>query len=121
MAAGLTQLRLLASNPQWYEELNRTGDWFYGEIQRIVREAGLPYPVNHVGSLGCLFFTQGPVENYVQAKTADTEAFGAYCRYLLEQGVYAAPSQFEAMFLSTAHTRQELNRTLEIIGAYFKG
>ena len=62
--------------------------------------------------VGCLFFTQGPVENYVQAKTADTEAFGAYCRYLLEQGVYAAPSQFEAMFLSAVHTDEEIEQIL---------
>lgn len=119
MAAGLTQLRLLAAHPQWYEELNRTGDWFYGAIHDIVRRAGLPYTVNHVGSLGSLFFTQGPVENDTQAKAADTEAFGAYCRYLLDHGIYAAPSQFEAMFLSTAHGKEELTKTLEIIEQYF--
>ena len=120
MAAGLAQLTLLRENPQWYSELNATADGFFTEIQSILRERGLAYPVNHVGSLGCIFFTQQPVVNYEDAKTADTQAFASYCKYMLANGVYCAPSQFEAMFLSTAHTNAELDRTLEIMRNYFK-
>lgn len=120
MAAGLRQLRLLQDHPEWYEALNRTGDWFFGEIQSIVRDAGLPYTVNHVGSLGSLFFTDRPVCNDRDAKTSDTAAFAACCRHLLRSGVYTAPSQFEAMFLSTAHTKEELATVLDILSDYFK-
>lgn len=120
MAAGLTQLTLLREHPRWYAELNETADRFFGELQAILTAHGRPYPVNHVGSLGCVFFTEGPVRNYTDAKTADTAAFGDYCRFLLDHGIYCAPSQFEAMFLSTAHTDGELNRTLDTVRAYFR-
>lgn len=119
MAAGLTQLRLLAEHPQWYGELNRLADDFFRQAEEILRRAGLPYTVNHVASLGNIFFTSGPVTNQQQAKTADTAAFARYCRYLLSRGIYCAPSQFEAMFLSTAHTREDLSRTLEVLEDYF--
>ena len=58
--------------------------------------------------------------NHPEAKTVDTEAFGSYCRYLLDRGIYCAPSQFEAMFLSMAHGDEELNRTLDTIRGYFR-
>lgn len=119
MAAGITQLTLLADHPRWYRDLNDTGDRFYGEIEKLMREKGLPYLVNHVGSLASLFFTDRPVRNYTDALTADTAAFGAYARYLFENGIYCAPSQFEAMFLSTAHTDVELNRTLDVMRSWF--
>ena len=120
MAAGLAQLTLLREHPGWYETLNETAGRFFGEIQSILSSHGRPYPVNHLGSLGCIFFTQGPVTNHPEAKTADTEAFGSYCRYLLDRGIYCAPSQFEAMFLSMAHGDEELNRTLDTIRGYFR-
>lgn len=120
MAAGFAQLKLLRDHPQWYDRLNETAGKFFEEIRSILAAQGLPYPVNHLGSLGCIFFTQGPVTNHTQAKTADTAAFGAYCRYLLDRGIYCAPSQFEAMFLSTAHGDGELNRTLDAIRSYFR-
>ena len=120
MAAGLAQLTLLREHPGWYETLNETAGRFFREIQSILSSHGRPYPVNHLGSLGCIFFTQGPVTNHPEAKTADTEAFGSYCRYLLDRGIYCAPSQFEAMFLSMAHGDEELNRTLDTIRGYFR-
>lgn len=120
MAAGLAQLTLLRQHPGWYETLNETAGRFFGEIQSILSSHGRPYPVNHLGSLGCIFFTQGPVTNHPEAKTVDTEAFGSYCRYLLDRGIYCAPSQFEAMFLSMAHGDEELNRTLDTIRGYFR-
>ena len=120
MAAGLAQLTLLRQHPGWYETLNETAGRFFGAIQSILSSHGRPYPVNHLGSLGCIFFTQGPVTNHPEAKTVDTEAFGSYCRYLLDRGIYCAPSQFEAMFLSMAHGDEELNRPLDTIRGYFR-
>ena len=118
MAAGLAQLRLLRDNPQWYEELNRTGDWFYGQMEQVLREAGKGYQVNHVGSLCSVFFTDTPVTDYASAKTADTAAFAACARNYFEHGIYVAPSQFEAMFLSMAHTKEQLEQTLDVLRNY---
>lgn len=119
MAAGLAQLELLRDHPEIYRELNACGDWFYGELKEIVRESGRGYAVNHVGSLGCLFFTGEEVVNYATARTSDTAAYAEYFKYLLGQGIHLAPAQFEAMFLSAAHTREDLERALEVIRGYF--
>ena len=118
MAAGLAQLKLLRDNPQWYEELNRTGDWFYGQMEQVLREAGKGYQVNHVGSLCSVFFTDTLVTDYASAKTADTAAFAACARNYFEHGIYVAPSQFEAMFLSMAHTKEQLEQTLDVLKTY---
>ena len=115
MAAGLTQLRILRDHPEIYTELNRKGDVFYGKLAEIAKESGRPLQVNHVGSLGCMFFTGTPVVNYATAKTSDTSDYAAYFTSMLEQGIYLAPAQFEAMFLSAAHTEEELAYTLECI------
>lgn len=119
MAAGLAQLEFLRDHPEIYRELNACGDWFYGELKKIMRESGSGYAVNHVGSLGCLFFTKEEVVNYATAKTSDTAAYAEYFKYLLGQGIHLAPAQFEAMFLSAAHTREDLERALEVIRGYF--
>ena len=121
MAAGLAQIGYLNEHRELYQQLNETGDWFYGEIENTVREAGLPYQVNHIGSLGSLFFTGEPVTDYESAKTSDTKAYAAYCNFMMDHGVYIAPAQFEAMFLSMMHTREELTQTLSVMREYFLG
>lgn len=67
-----------------------------------------------------MFFTPGPVADYTGAKRSDTKAFGGYFRHMLEHGIYIAPSQFEAMFLSLAHTEEDICRTLDIMHRYFE-
>ena len=121
MAAGLAQIGYLNEHRELYQQLNETGDWFYGEIENTVREAGLPYQVNHIGSLGSLFFTGEPVTDYESAKTSDTKAYADYCNFMLNHGIYIAPAQFEAMFLSMMHTREELTQVLSVMRAYFLG
>ena len=118
MAAGMAQLSILNGNRELYRKLNETGDWFFGEMERILRQAGSPWQVNHVGSLGCVFFTGEPVVNYAAAKTSDVKRYGEYFRYMLDHGIYLAPAQFEAMFLSAAHTRGDLENTLDVFQAY---
>lgn len=120
MAAGMAQLSILREHPQYYEDLNRKGDWFYGQIQRLLEERGKPWQVNHVGSIGCLYFTEQSVEDYQSAKTSDTSFFAKYFNYMLAQGIYLAPSQFEAMFLSVAHTKEMLQKTLERITIFLQ-
>ena len=118
MAAGLAQLRLLRDTPEFYEELNQKADGFFEAMKKAVQEAGKSWQVNHIGSLGCLYFTETPVSNYAQAKTSDTKAFADYFSWMLNHGIYFAPSQFEAMFLSAAMTEEELGETLEIFENY---
>ena len=72
MQAGMAQLKLLREHPEIYTELNRKGDWFFEELKKALKECSLPYQVNHVGSLGSLFFTGRPVTDYASAKTSDT-------------------------------------------------
>lgn len=120
MAAGMAQLSILKEHPEYYEDLNQKGDWFYGQIQRLLEEKGKPWRVNHVGSLGCLYFTGQNVESYQSAKTSDTKIFTKYFNYMLEQGIYVAPSQFEAMFLSVAHTREMLQEALKRITIFLQ-
>ena len=113
MAAGLAQLTYLNEHPEIYKDLERKGELLYGGMENLCREHNLPYQVNHVSSLGCLFFSADPVTDYASAKKSDTKAFTEYFRQMLESGIYIAPSQFEAMFLSAAHTDEELEFTLE--------
>ncbi len=118
MAAGLAQLTILNESPDLYKDLNAKGDWFFGEIQKMIDESGKALTLNHVGSLGSVFFTGEPVVDYASAKTSDTAAFADYFTYMMENGLYVAPSQFEAMFLSCAHTQEQLEYTLEKMRAY---
>lgn len=120
MAAGIAQLTYLKDHPEVYSQLSAMGTMLYGGMEQMCRELKLPYQVNHVGSLGCMFFTSGPVVNYTSAKTSDTELFRDYFRHMLENGIYTAPSQFEAMFLSAAHTEEDVRYTLDTMHKYFE-
>ncbi|MCI8894103.1 MAG: glutamate-1-semialdehyde 2,1-aminomutase [Lachnospiraceae bacterium] len=120
MAAGLAQLSILRDFPESYQKLNHMADDFFEGIRQRIAEAGLPYQVNHIGSLGCIFFTDQEVTDYDSAKTSDTAKYADYCNYMLEHGVYLAPAQFEAMFLSMAHTELQLMNTLKVMETYWK-
>ena len=119
MQAGLTQLRILKEHPEIYTELNAKADRFYTGLDAAASKSPQGYHVNHIASLGCLYFTKDPVVDYASAKTSDTKAFAQWFRYIFEKGYYIAPSQFEAMFLSAAHTEEELGKIAEAAGAYF--
>ena len=120
MAAGLAQLRLLRDTPDLYEKLNRAGDEFFTALDGILDKAGVPHCTNHVGSLGSVFFTPERVRDYAGAQTSDTGRYTAYFKHMLSRGVYLAPSQFEAMFLSTAHTSEDLQKTLNAVREFVK-
>ena len=120
MAAGLAQLHILKENPKIYEEMNAMGDYFRAELSQLVKTAGAPCRVTGVGSLSCLFFTDEEVVDYRSAKTSDVSAFADYFRYMLAHGIYVAPSQFEAIFLSSVHTKEDVDRTLTVIEDYWK-
>ncbi len=120
MAAGYAQLSILKEHPEIYAELNETAEWFFEEIRQRAQKSGAKVQVNSCGSLGCVFFTEQPVTDYRSAKTSDTEKYADYFSFMLDHGFYLAPSQFEAMFLSAAHTREELTGALEAIQAFFE-
>ena len=110
-AAGLSVLRRLR-DPAVYAELERRG-------ARL--EAGLaPFgTVQRVGAMLTLFNTDGAVRNFDDAQACDAERYGALFRHLLERGIYIAPSQFEAMFLSLVHGDEEIDRTIEAAGELY--
>ena len=119
MAAGLTQLKILQSSPEIYQKLSDMGDRLYGKMEALIQEKNLPCRLNHIQSLGCLFFTKEPVTDYASAKTADTAKYASYFKHMLNAGIHLAPAQFEAMFLSAAHTEEDLNATIKAVGEFF--
>ncbi|MGI1658649.1 MAG: glutamate-1-semialdehyde 2,1-aminomutase [Desulfitobacterium sp.] len=112
MAAGLATLRLLQKDGV-YEELERKTTRLAEGLQTIAQELQLPIWVNSVGAMFSAFFTSQPVIDFKSACTSDSERFAAFFRGMLEKGVYLAPSQYEAVFLSTAHSDADLDYTLE--------
>lgn len=118
MAAGIAQLKVLKDTPDIYKNLNAKADKFFTELETILTDANVPHCLNHVGSLGCIFFTDKEVVDYESAQTSDTARFTEYFKHMLGQGIYIAPSQFEAMFLSTAHTEADLAQTLDAVRKY---
>lgn len=121
MAAGITQLTMLKDHPEIYTSLNEMGDYFYGKLEEVVKETKAPCTVNHIGSLGCLFFTKESVTDYTSAKTSNTAEYAEYFKYMLNHGVNLAPAQFEAMFLSAVHKKEELDDVLKLVQDYFQG
>ncbi len=119
MAAGLTQLKYLYEHQEIYKDLEKKGERLYGGMEKILAEKNLPYHINHISSLGSLFFTEQEVVDYTSAKSSDTKAFSEYFKGMLAQGIHMAPSQFEAMFLSVAHTDEIIDQTLEAVRNYF--
>ncbi len=115
-AAALVVLRRLR-DPAVYERLEATG----AALETGLREAlaGAPACVQRVGAMATLFCHPGPVGNFATAAAADTDRYGALFRHLLERGVYVAPSQFEAMFVSTAHGEAEVERTVAAAAELF--
>ncbi len=105
-AAGLAALAELA-RPGTYERLEATG----AALEAAIEDSGAPVVVNRVGSMLTPFFAPGPITDYASATRADTDAFGAFARALLERGVYPPPSQFEAWMVSLAHEEADLELT----------
>jgi glutamate-1-semialdehyde 2,1-aminomutase len=112
MTAGIETLRLL-SLPGVYRTLEQRSAELEAGLRDAAREAGVPATVNRVGSMFTTFFTDRKVRDFASAKTADTAKFGAFFRAMLKNGVNLAPSQFEAAFLSLAHTKSDIAKTVE--------
>ena len=116
VTAGLTTLTEL-QRAGTYERLESLAGRLADGLTQAFARAEVPGTLNRVGSMMTGFFTAGPVESLAQVEQADTEAYGRYFHAMLERGVYLAPSQFEAGFVSLAHTEADIDRTLEIAAA----
>lgn len=115
MTAGFTLLKLLYEHPEYYQELSGKSELLFSGIKQVVKENGNCYTINHVESLGCLYFTPNTVKKYEDAKKSNTSLFSTYFEKMLLQGIHIAPSQFEAMFVSYAHTLADIEQTLEAV------
>ncbi len=111
VAAGLKTLEILR-RPKTYERLEELGRRLEEGVREAASAAAVPFTLNRVGSLLTVFLSKNAVSDYSSAKQSDTARFAKFFRAMLERGVYFAPSQFEAVFLSTAHTRQHIEQTI---------
>jgi glutamate-1-semialdehyde 2,1-aminomutase len=109
-AAGLATLRLL--DDAAYERLDRTTERLASGLERAAADAGIRVTVPRTTGLLTVFFSADPVRDYDGARGCDAEAHAAFCRGLLERGVYPPPSQYEAWFVSLAHTDEHVERTI---------
>ncbi len=119
MAAGLKQLEILKETDP-YPELDEKGKMLEDGLNNLIEKYNIPAKVNRVGSMITLFFTDKEPKNFNDVKQCDLETFTQFFWSLLDKGVYIAPSQFEASFLSTAHSREDINQTLNAVEDTFK-
>ncbi len=119
MRAGITQLRILQEDRGIYGRIGALGERLRSGLKKAAEAAGLPYRVTGIGSLSCLYFTDAEVCDYESAKSSDTGRFAAYFRHMLDHGSYIGPSQFEALFVSAAHTDEDIDKTVKDAEEYF--
>ncbi len=118
MAAGLATLRVLQDR-EVYQELEEKGKMLFSGLEYAAKSAGVKVVINRIGSMGSLFFGGDPVTDFASAKASDAEKFRVYYAKMLEQGIYLAPSAFEACFVSTAHDEKSIRRTIDCAARSF--
>jgi glutamate-1-semialdehyde 2,1-aminomutase len=111
MSAGIATLKELR-RPGLYEGLQGLAEKLVAGLRNAIRDAGLKAQINNIGSLSTIFFAPQLVANYEDAKTSDTKMYARYFREMLDRGIFLAPSQFEAAFISAAHTPDDIDRTI---------
>ena len=115
-AAGVETLKILKSDPAIYDRLEKKTH----RLAEAVRSAaGNRVCVNQIGSLMSVFFTDKAVVDYETATSSDTEEYARYFGYLLDNNIYVAPAQYEAMFVSDAHTQEDIEKTCDVIKSFF--
>jgi glutamate-1-semialdehyde 2,1-aminomutase len=120
MAAGIATLTQL-KEPGFYENIDDRAKRLANGLERAAANAGIPVTIDRVGSMMGLFFTGKRVNNFEDAKTSDLEMFSAYYKEMLKEGVYLAPSQFEAVFVSAAHDNEHIDATIKAAEKVMKG
>jgi len=112
MAAGYAALNHINDNKEIYNELEEKSSYLEKGMKKNLNEIGKNYAMNRVGSMSCMFFKEGEVYNFDDAVNSDTELYGRYFHKMLKRGIYLAPAQFEAMFISTAHSKEDIDKTI---------
>ncbi len=120
MRAGIATLKEL-SKPLLYDGINAQASRLAVGLQKAVRDAGIEAQVNSIGSLSTIFFASHPVNNYTDAKRSDTKLYPRFFRDMLQRGIFLAPSQFEAAFVSAAHTSTDIERTISAAAEVLHG
>ena len=120
MAAGIATLRILKQKKYVYRELERKSKALFEGIFEVATEKGISIRVNRIGSMGSLFFTEEEVIDFDSAKRSNKEQFKRFYKGMLSRGVYLAPSPFEAIFISLAHTDEVIEYTIDAIRHAFE-
>lgn len=113
MAAGYAALSYIKDHPEIYVQLEKLSMYLENGFKENLKSVGKNYAMNRVGSMMCMFFTEEPVNDFKSAVKSDTALYGKYFHEMLKRGIYLAPAQFEALFISTAHTKEDLDKTIE--------
>ena len=113
MAAGIAALSHIKEHPELYNELENKSSYLENGFKENLKSIGKNYVMNRVGSMMCMFFTEEYVTDFNSAVKSDTELYGKYFHQMLQRGIYLAPAQFEALFVSTAHTIDDLDKTIK--------
>ncbi len=113
MAAGYAALSYIKEHPEIYVQLEKSSMYLENGFNENLKSIGKNYAMNRVGSMMCMFFTEKPVNDFKSALTSNTDLYGKYFHEMLNRGIYLAPAQFEALFVSTAHTKEDLDKTIQ--------
>ena len=113
--AGIETLKILKAHPEYYKQIDESAKKLADAYRKMAKEKNIPLHVNQIGSLLSAFQTGEVVDDYDSALTSDTNAYTEYFWKMLDNGIYVAPAQFEAMFVSVAHTKEDIERTCEVI------
>jgi glutamate-1-semialdehyde 2,1-aminomutase len=112
MAAGYAALSYIKEHPEIYLKLEKSSMYLENGFKENLKAVGKNYAMNRVGSMMCMFFTEEKVDDFKSAVKSDTVLYGKYFHEMLKRGIYLAPAQFEALFVSTAHTKEDLDKTI---------
>ncbi len=113
MTAGFAALSYIKEHPEVYDTLEEKASYLADGFKSNLEKVGKNYWMNRVGSMMCMFFTEEEVVDFKTAVKSDTELYGKYFHEMLTQGIYLAPAQFEALFVSTVHSKEDLDKTIE--------
>jgi len=113
MAAGYAALTYIKNHPELYKTLEEKSSYLEKGMRDALKNIKKEYALNRIGSMMTLFFTEGEVNNFKSAVKSDTALYGRFFSEILKRGIYLAPAQFEAAFVSTAHSKADINKTIK--------
>jgi glutamate-1-semialdehyde 2,1-aminomutase len=115
MIAGYTLLKELKENPSIYQQLEEKSDYLHAGLKNVLGETGIPYVINHLGSMISVHFSEKPVTDFASAAAANNQLFNKFFHEMLNRGIYLPPSAFETWFLSNALTKEDIDQTIEAV------